>query len=123
MSRSIRPSLRDTRSPMPMTRVRSPETSLVSRSRRRSTASNRWSTASKRVFVYLSCYRLEARQAALRREMALLRERVSGGDEGGNVARPEAGQRALQGEIMHLESVLAILFDRFIEPGRLEGRD
>ena len=37
---------------------------------------------------------------------------------------PDNGLLAdVQGEIMRLESVLAILFDRFIEPGRLEGRD
>ena len=76
----------------------------------------------------------------------MLRERVSSGGEGevsgdmdlarslaefqaeqamlgGKVARTEAGQSVLQGEIMRLESVLAIRFDRFIVPGRLEGRD
>ena len=91
-------------------------------------------------------YRLEARQAALRGEMALLREQVSGGVEGAlfaetdllpslaeleaehtmlgaRVVRLEAGQRALHDEIMRLESVLSILFDRFIEPGELKERE
>ena len=91
-------------------------------------------------------YRLEGRQAALRGEMALLRERVSGGSEGalsaetdlaeslaeleaeyamlgGRVARLEAGQTALQDEIIRLGGVLSILFDRFIELGELKERD
>ena len=91
-------------------------------------------------------YRLEATQAALKREMSLLRQRVSGGSEGalsaetdllrslaeleaehamigGRVARLEAGQTALQDEIIRLGGVLSILFDRFIEPGELKERD
>ena len=91
-------------------------------------------------------YRLEVRQAALRGEIALLRERVSGGSQGALSAEPdllrslaeleaehamlgarvallETGQRSLHHEIMRLESVLSILFDRFIEPGELKERD
>ena len=93
-------------------------------------------------------YRLEARQAALVREMALLREWVSGvsggegtasGDRdlvrwlaeleaehvmlGGEVARLEASQAALLGEVRRLEAVLPVLFDLRGEPGQLEGRD
>ena len=91
-------------------------------------------------------YRLEVTQAALKREMSLLRERVSGGSEGalsaetdllrslaeleaehamigGRVARLEAGQTALQDEVIRLGGVLSILFDRFIEPGELKERD
>lgn len=90
-------------------------------------------------------HRLAVSQAALRREIAVLRQRVSGEGEAegapfpetdvvralvdleaknamfrGHVARVEAMQKSIQVEIRRLEIALATLFERFGELHRLE---